>query len=85
MGDNCDFFNNDIQMEKVSKVEDCIEACRTTLGCTHFRLINGECWKKYGSVTKLDAFWRGNRGVCGILEDSENSGIFELKNFQKYF
>lgn len=75
----CDFLtqNQNIAKEYV-KSDDCANACKKTVGCTHFRWFDGECLQNWGLITKSHAFWDGKRtGICGILNlpTKLNSGI----------
>ena len=62
---DCDFNDGDMGREW-STGPECGGKCRATSGCTHFAFLNGWCYKKWGSVSLNDAFWKSGV-VCGIL------------------
>lgn len=75
MGTKCSFINYlDIDYDQRKK-EDCAKACLNTKGCTHFDWGYNVCFRKWGFVSKNDAFWSGNKDfICGIIVSRSTLG-----------
>lgn len=64
---DCDFSDKGNIGRESSKGEECEGKCRASPGCTHFTWASNWCFKKSGTVSKSDAFWKKD-AVCGILD-----------------
>jgi hypothetical protein len=57
--------------------EDCSGKCSSTAGCTHFtwdNYLEGTCWLKHGSITRMDAVYSNSPGIfCGIYNSTSQN------------
>ncbi len=63
----CDFVNHDMRNEQ-TVLDECPNRCKYAFNCTHWSWSENNCWLKYGSISKYNAFYTANNSsACGII------------------